>query len=126
MREFAGGAGLSAHFDYLNVIRNTQEVGTNGFSLAGVARFVGVAPDVARWLPDVALLACVGLMGLCRNRPRWSYSLAVLAWLIGSPVVDFNTFMLLIPLLAPMAWPVDGSPEPDPAVPQLAAAPVGV
>jgi hypothetical protein len=33
-----------------------------------------------------------------------------LAWLIGSPVVDFNTFMLLIPMLAPLAWPAS---DPD-------------
>lgn len=105
-----GGAGIAAHLDYLNVIRNTQEVGTNGFSLAEFGRLVGIAPDTARWLPDVALVVCFALMYRFRDRPGRCYCLAVLAWLIGSPVVDFNTFMLLIPMLAPLAWPAS---DPD-------------
>jgi hypothetical protein len=106
-----GGAGLSAHFDYLGVIRNTQEVGTNGFSLAGVGRFVGIAPEFARWLPDVALLVCLSVMFAWRERPARCYSVAVVAWLVASPVVDFNTFMLLLPLLAPLAWPAEETTE---------------
>lgn len=120
-----GGAGIGSHIDYLSVIRNTQEVGTNDLSLAGAGRAIGIAPEIARWLPDLALLVCVSLMVVFRNRPRWGYSLAVVAWLIGSPIIDFNTFMLLIPLVAPMAWPAEGSPEPAAAVPHFESAPVG-
>jgi len=122
-----GGAGLAAHFDYLDVVRQTQEVGTNGFSLAGAGRFFGMAPEMARWLPDLALVLCLILMFILRERPRWCYSTAVATWLIGSPVVDFNTFMLLIALLAPLAWPAASPPaevaeEPEKARPLVSPA----
>jgi hypothetical protein len=112
------GAGLAAHFDYLEVIRHTQDVGTSPDSLAGLGRAFGIAPEIARWFPDIYLLASVGLMVVCRNRPGWCYSIAVLAWIFGSPVVGFDTVSLLIVLVAPLAWPAGRSVEPgqDPAI----------
>ena len=112
------GSGLAAHIDYLEVIRHTQDVGTTGYSLAGLGRSNGIAPEIARWFPDIYLLVSVGLMVVYRDRPGWCYSIAVLAWIFGSPVVGFDTLTLLIALVAPLAWPAERSVEPrtDPAL----------
>ena len=53
------GAGLSAHFEYLGIVRQTSTTGTSDLSLAGMARFVGVTR---------ASRAC------CRRSRSWSGS----------------------------------------------------
>ncbi len=119
------GAGLDAHFKFIEVTRDTATIGQSELSLAGLAKAVGVAPGIASLLPTAMLLG--GILGvlLLRNRPNWSFALAVATMTLGSPVVNINSFSMLLACIAPWIWPVgenlaspaataaDGEPEPQ-------------
>lgn len=100
------GAGLSAHFEYLGIVRQTSTAGTSDLSVAGMARFVGVEPAVANLLPTIVLVAGVVAMWALRERPGLAYSIGVVTMLFGSPVVNVNWFTVLLPALAPAVWPM--------------------
>lgn len=100
------GAGLSTHFEYLGIIRQTSTVGTSDLSLAGMARFVGVDPSIASALPAVALVLGFVAMWFLRERPGLAYAAAVVTMLLGSPVVNVNWFTVLLAALAPAVWPM--------------------
>ena len=53
------GAGLGSHFRFLEIALQTSATGTTPGSLAGIARGMGLAPELARYLPTVALIAGV-------------------------------------------------------------------
>ena len=104
------GAGLSAHLEYLGIVRQTSTAGTSDLSLAGMARFLGVEPSVASLLPMVALVAGFAAVWLLRGRPGLAYAVAVVTMLLGSPVVNINWFTVLLAALAPVVWPIaDGA-----------------
>ena len=100
------GAGLSAHLEYLGIIRTTSGGGTSDLSLAGMARFVGVDPAVAVLLPTGALVLGLVVVWFLRERPGVAYSVAVVTMLLGSPVVNINWFTVLLAALAPAVWPM--------------------
>ena len=99
------GAGLPAHFEYLDVIRNTLGPGTTDLSLAGLGRTVGLPVAVAGFLPVAWWLLCGVAIALLRHRPGPAFAAAVLMQVLGSPVVQPYTFILLLALIAPLAWP---------------------
>jgi hypothetical protein len=102
------GAGLDSHLTYLQIIRETGTGGTRPLSLAGMARYVGVAPEIASLLPTAALvLGTVGLWVL-RRSPDRAFVVAVLTLVFASPTVNINWFALLFAALAPLAWPWPG------------------
>jgi hypothetical protein len=105
------GAGLSAHLEYLGIIRQTSSVGTSDLSLAGMARFVGVDPSVANLLPTLALVGGFVAIWLLRGRPGPAYAAAVVTMLFGSPVVNINWFTVLLTALAPVVWPLPQEPR---------------
>ena len=106
------GAGLAAHFTYLQVISNTVSAGTSDLSLAGLARYLGVPSSLAAFLPWIVFLGCTGIAWLVRDRPAASFCLCVVAMVLGSSVVNINSYALLLGTLAPAAWPI-GKPVPD-------------
>jgi hypothetical protein len=103
------GAGLSTHFEYLGIVRQTSASGSSDLSAAGIARFVGVPGDVAAVLPIALLVAGLLAIWLLRSRPGLAYTVAVVTMLAGSPVVNVNWFSLLLACLAPLAWPMQES-----------------
>lgn len=100
------GAGLSAHLEYLGIVRQTSTAGTSDLSLAGMARFVGVDSTVANLLPTIALVAGFVAMWFLRERPGLAYGVGVVTMLLGSPVVNVNWFTVLLAALAPVVWPL--------------------
>ena len=105
------GAGLSAHLEYLGIVRQTSAAGTSDWSLAGIARFAGVDPAVASLLPTVALVVGLVAVWFLRKRPGVAYSVAVVTMLLGSPVVNINWYTVLLAALAPAVWPMpQGTP----------------
>jgi Glycosyltransferase family 87 len=102
------GAGIAAHFTYLQVIRDTASQGTSDLSVAGLARSVGVSPTVAGFLPWLVFIGGLGLAWLLRSRPGVSFACVIVAMVLGSSVVNINSFAMLIAILAPAAWPVAG------------------
>lgn len=101
------GAGLEAHFTYLDVARTTATTGLSPFSPGDLARSLGL-PDPVPYLVPTALLVGGSLLAWLlagRGRPAAGFFVAVVAWTVGSPVVNINTPALLLALLAPLAWP---------------------
>lgn len=108
------GAGIDAHLTYLGIIRDTAAAGARPLSLAGMARFVGVAPGIADLLPTIALVAGLAGMWLVRRRPDWGFVMAVLTLLFGTPTVSINWFIYLLACLSPLVWPWrSGAPEAE-------------
>jgi hypothetical protein len=99
------GAGLSAHFEYLGIVRQTATVGTTYLSLAGAARYIGLPLEIANALPTVAILVGAVAIWLLRDRPGAAYVVAILTMIAGSPVVQITWFTILLGVLAPLVWP---------------------
>lgn len=101
------GAGLLAHFEYLAVARATSTTGLSPFSPGGIVRALGFADPLPTLAPLLVMAAATGVSFLlaARRRPTMGYAAAVVSWTLGSPVVNVNTPILLLALLAPVAWP---------------------
>ncbi len=113
------GAGLPAHLEYLGVIRNTLGSGTTDLSLAGLGRAIGLPAGLAGMLPIAWWLVCGVAIVALRRRPGPAFAAAVLMQVLGSPVVQPYTYLLLLALIAPLAWPWreardDAAPIADP------------
>ncbi|MHB8399478.1 MAG: glycosyltransferase 87 family protein [Candidatus Limnocylindrales bacterium] len=98
------GAGIDAHLRYLEITRETTTIGQSDLSLGGLARAIGVAPSVADLLPIAMLVGGVLGIVLLRNRPGPAFALAVATMTLGSPVVNINSYALLLGCLAPAMW----------------------
>jgi hypothetical protein len=114
---FAGlsvlGAGLSAHLEYVGIVRETSSAGSSDLSAAGIARFFGVPGEVATVLPIALLAAGFATIWALRERPGLAYAVSVITLLAGSPVVNVNWFTLLLAILAPIAWPIRRAFSPE-------------
>jgi hypothetical protein len=99
------GAGFDTHLEYLRILTNGQSIGLSPLSLGGMATYVGLPPELARWLSSGAIVVGLVAVALLRNRPAWAFAAAVLTMIYGSPSVSINWYVLLYALLAPFAWP---------------------
>lgn len=86
------GAGWDNHVSYLSV---GQGIHPSAFSLTWL---LGIP-----WLWLATLLIGVGLVVSTRSRPAWSYRIAVLTMVLGTPVANPNTYAQLLAILAPAA-----------------------
>ncbi|HEX7473152.1 MAG TPA: glycosyltransferase family 87 protein, partial [Candidatus Limnocylindrales bacterium] len=114
------GAGLDAHLTFIQVTRDTATVGQSDLSLAGLAKAIGMAPAIANLIPAAMLLGGVLGVFLLRDRPNWAFALAVATMTLGSPVVNINSYAMLLGCLAPWIWPL-----PEPVAALAPAAPPG-
>ena len=100
------GAGLDAHLAYLSVMRDTTTLGPSDLSLAGMLRTLGLTPDLAARVGlAVDLTGIIAILAL-RSRPASAFRVAIVTLVAGSPVVFVNTYLLLLPALAPALWPL--------------------
>lgn len=99
------GAGLDAHFAFLQVTRDTASIGQSDLSLAGLAKAIGLAPEIAGLLPTVMLLGGIAGVAALYRRPDLAFALAIATMTLGSPVVNINSFAMLLGCLAPWVWP---------------------
>jgi len=109
-----GGAGLANHLAYIEAL-TSGAVGFSPLSLGGMLRFAGLPEPAARVLVWVAAFAAVLLIWKLRRRPDRSFQAAVVAMIAASPAVSINWFVLLLALLAPVAWPVPRRPGVTPS-----------
>jgi len=105
------GAGFSPHLEYLGIARQTGAVGSSDLSLAGTARFLGVAPSIAALMPIGALAIGVVAIWLLRDRPGLAFSAGVVTMVAASPVVNINWLAMLMATLAPAAWAIQARHE---------------
>jgi len=104
------GAGFPAHADYLSVLNATNGVGIWQLSPGGIAVALGLPAPIPTLLQTGILVAGTILAAVlpARGHPAAGFTIAVVAWTFGSPVVNINTPVLLLALLAPLAWPWPG------------------
>ena len=114
------GAGVQAHLDYIAMLRDPASIGVYPDSVAGMAMSWGVPEATARLLPWAIVLAGLIAVWLLRERPAWSFDVAVLTMVFGSPVLSSTWFILLLALLAPIAYPVAGDAD-DPEAAMILA-----
>ena len=100
------GAGIDTHLEYLRLLASGQAIGIYPLSVGGWARYLGAPAAIYERLPMLCLAAGIVLIVLLRDRPGWSYRVAVATMILGSPAVSINWFVLLYALLAPNAWPM--------------------
>jgi hypothetical protein len=100
------GAGVSPHVEYLSIARTTLAIGTSDLSLAGIGRAVGLPSALAAVLPTVWLVVGLVLVAAVRHRPGLAFGLSVATVVLASPVVNINSYAMLLAALAPAAWPV--------------------
>lgn len=96
------GAGLQAHLTYLSIARQTTDGGATPESLSTVAQVLGVPAAIAATAPVAFFIACAGVMFALRDRPGVTYAIAVLASVFGSPVVNNENLVRLLPILLPL------------------------
>jgi hypothetical protein len=94
------GAGLAEHVRYLGVAYATPP---SMFSVAGIFGTLGI--DVP-WITYAVLIFGLAEIWALRSRPALSFPVAVGTMIVASPVVNLNTYVLLLACLAPFAWPL--------------------
>ena len=99
---YLAGAGLQAHLTYLSIARQTTDGGATPESLSTVAQVLGVPAAIAATAPVAFFIACAGVMFALRDRPGVTYAIAVLASVFGSPVVNNENLVRLLPILLPL------------------------
>jgi hypothetical protein len=101
------GAGLAAHVEFVSVARATGTTGLTQFSLGGIARAAGLPDPIPTLVPTAFLLGAALVAALLprRGHPAAGYVAAILGWTFGTAVLNVNTLVLLVALLAPIAWP---------------------
>jgi hypothetical protein len=101
------GAGLDTHLEYISIARATGSTGLTDLSLGGLARDLGIPDPIPTLIPTAILVGGTAAATLlpARGRVTAGFVVAILAWTFGSPVVNINTPVLLLALLAPVAWP---------------------
>lgn len=116
------GAGIDAHLTYLDVARRTLEAGAGGINFVAIGRSLGVPASIAAAFPWAWWILCAAAMVWWRHSPGRAFWTAILAFVLGSPVVHTDTLILLLALVAPVAWPLPGAtpapgrlPAPGPA-----------
>jgi hypothetical protein len=100
------GAGWDNHVAYLTV---GQGVHPSAFSLTWQ---LGIP-----WLWLATFLVGVILVVATRGKPSWSYRIAVVTMVLGTPVANPNSYAQLLAILAPATLPRP-SPDPDEPVAQ--------
>jgi hypothetical protein len=93
------GAGLPAHIEYLGIARQTA---ASPLSLPGMLQAVGLNLP---WVNYLVLALGAALVLVLRDRPELAFAVAIPTMILGSPVVNINTYALLLTGLVPFAWP---------------------
>jgi hypothetical protein len=99
------GAGLTAHLDYIDVVRALSAEPGGVMSIATILRATGVEPSAAIALHGIVVAAGLFVVVLLRDRPGLSFALAIVLLAVGTPVVNIGSPSLLLAALAPIAWP---------------------
>ena len=100
------GAGIQAQIDSLEVLGSTAIQGALPLSLSGLAIGAGL-PYGALASMAGACAAGAAVIAL-RRRPAASFAAAMIGMIAATTSANLSTFVLMIPMLAPLAWSVAG------------------
>jgi hypothetical protein len=103
------GAGLPAHLEYLGIARETV---ASPLSLTGMLQAASLNLP---WANYAVLVVGATAVIVLRNHPQLAFAVAIPTMILGSPVVNINTYALLLTGLIPFVWPATaGAPRPEP------------
>jgi len=97
--------GWGPHLEYLSIASETPP---SQLSVANVLR-VGFGLDVP-WVGYAILVAGAVEVVALRHRPELAFGVTVVVMVLASPVVNPNTFAILLTAFAPFAWPSKPGP----------------
>jgi hypothetical protein len=101
------GAGIDAHIRYLDVIRDTATVGVGQLSAGRIASILGLPREFVPLVgPAIVAFGVAECLLIARRRPGLAFAVVVVVLVVGSPVVNPNSFAILLIALMPLAWPI--------------------
>jgi hypothetical protein len=118
------GAGISAHFQYLDVAAQANSVDLSPFSPISMARSIGIGPPFAEWVPYAIAAVCAAGAWLARKRPEWCFAACSVGVALGTPDLRIETLAWLLVAMVPFAAKLQPSAAKaeKPAAMQLVAA----
>jgi hypothetical protein len=100
------GAGLGAHFDWLEVARQTGTQGIAPASLPGVLQALGASSAVFGLVIPLTLVVGAVAIVVLRDRPGPAFAAAIVAMVLANPAVHDGSYAMLLPALLPLARPL--------------------
>ena len=97
------GAGLAAHFQYLDVAAQANSVGLSGLSPVSIARTMGIGPPFAQWAPYAIAAVCAAEAWLMRKSPEWCFAACTVGVALGTPDLRIETLAWLLVAMVPFA-----------------------
>jgi len=104
------GAGLAAHFQYLDVASQANSVGLSALSPVSIARTMGIGSPFAEWTPYAIAAVCAAEAWLMRKRPEWCFAACTAGVAFGTPDLRIETLAWLLVAMVPFAAQLRRSP----------------
>jgi Glycosyltransferase family 87 len=99
------GAGVGAHFDWLEVARQTGTQGLAPASLPGLLATLGAPAGLVSIVIPVTVLIGAAAIVLMRDRPGAAFAAAIVTMVLANPAVHDGSYAMLLPALLPCARP---------------------
>lgn len=115
------GAGVGPHLQLPEILAQSYAAGPTRESLTGLGLMLGIDPAIAKWFTVAAGAFCLLAMIPLRHHPAPTFTLAVIAAVVGSAAGGLHSWAMLLAAAAPLVWPVRPR-TPEHAVPVPAAA----
>ncbi len=100
------GAGIGAHFDWLEIARQTSSEGIAPASLPGVLQALGAPSAVIGLVIPLTLLVGAAVIVALRDRPGPAFAAAIVTMVLANPAVHDGSYAMLLPALLPLARPI--------------------
>ena len=100
------GAGIGAHFDWLEIARQTSSEGIAPASLPGVLQSLGAPSAVIGLVIPLTLLVGAAVIVALRDRPGPAFAAAIVTMVFANPAVHDGSYAMLLPALLPLARPI--------------------
>jgi len=105
------GAGIAAHFQYLDVAAQANSVDLSPFSPISMARSIGVGAPFAEWVPYALAAVCAAGAWLTRKRPEWCFAACGVGIALGTPDLRIETLAWLLVAMVPFAAKLQPAPS---------------
>jgi Glycosyltransferase family 87 len=100
------GAGLGAHFDWLEIARQTSTQGIAPASLPGVVAALGAPSGIVSLVIPLTLIVGAAAIVVLRDRPGAAFAAAIVTMVLANPAVHDGSYAILLPALLPLARPL--------------------
>lgn len=102
------GAGIGAHFDWLEVARQAGTQGIAPASLPGVLAALGAPAGLVSLVIPITVLIGTAAIAILRDRSGPAFAVAIVTMVLANPAVHDGSYAMLLPALLPWARPLAG------------------